>query len=1032
MGRMKKLILFIHGLGGDSRKTWGKFPVLIEKDNDLSKNYYVGYYSFPTSLFRLPFQKKYPKIQQLAEGLKTQIENKFNEYQEIALVCHSLGGLIGRKYILEEIKSGNELKISKLLLFATPNNGAQLASIANLIAYKHNQLKQLCKNSDFIEFLNEDWFKLNTPDCIHIKYVIAGLDKIVDTQSAKNFWGNSNTETIVEKTHKDVVKPEGKNDLSFLILKKFLLVPSPKEEEEIEIEKSLSVHLKSQIEKQKKIKKYIPEVFTEITDIKERIRYFVDPVLFWNKVIEDLERLDFRLFINFLNDYEVGKFEFLLPDEYKRQLKFEEIPIIAKKLKQFLLKKIDELKFFESRDAWGIDKVPKRKEYFYNHQKYYLYSSFYKWKLEIIVEYLDSFVSGSIIITAPAGHGKTNLLCDLGEKVLLKRSINCLFFTANELNDIDLDNIGNFFLKRVFKGLYDKSWRCFLETCRRIFKSSNKPLVIVIDALNEHRNIHSFSEKLLQFTEEILQYEFIKVLYTCRSEYFNERFSNFNNSPISSEILFIKNFDNRIEDEDREMLLEAYFSFYKINYNFIIEEVFRKLTDDPLLLRIFCEAYADVERKKATFIPELRDLYKESIFRKYLKKKEEEINKKRTAENYLNIQKGSIFKKILESIVQYMIDEKRFFDIPIDEMIFSGNELNELARIIDEDILLRKDLKVNEIDKSALYESIETINFTFDEFRDYLIADNLIFFVFKKNIDNFELMIDDIFGPQVSVSEGVRKFLFYISKRLKDDTLDRILEKRDWYDALFFKEIFSVDDDFIQLKDISKIEKKFLEGGESVGYIIKKFLYYRWNHNAYPNLNIRLLFDWIQNVYEDFFQRNISPLFIDKGYYGGREVKIHSEDLFEVLSNMLERIDFNEREELHNIFEFLIIMMGADLYIATYAHDLFRRYALKYIEHFSHVVYRHVVKIKILKIVSHLCLIIEELLNEGQQVPNRFFTELFDYLKKKPPHVIFTRADSYIIDLLMHVSNSNRNLFVPEELQFLRHLSEKLDNGGDE
>jgi hypothetical protein len=63
MGRMKKLILFIHGLGGDSRKTWGKFPVLIEKDNDLSKNYYIGYYSFPTSLFRLPFQKKYPKIQ---------------------------------------------------------------------------------------------------------------------------------------------------------------------------------------------------------------------------------------------------------------------------------------------------------------------------------------------------------------------------------------------------------------------------------------------------------------------------------------------------------------------------------------------------------------------------------------------------------------------------------------------------------------------------------------------------------------------------------------------------------------------------------------------------------------------------------------------------------------------------------------------------------------------------------------------------------------------------------------------------------
>lgn len=148
--KRKKVVLFIHGLGGDSKKTWGKFPELIEKDKELDEKFGIEYYSFPTSLFRFPFQKKSPTIQHLAEGLRTQIEHSLSDYQEIALVCHSLGGLIAKKYLIEEVKSQNNLRISKLFLFAVPNNGANLATIAGHIAFKHRQLKQVCKDSDFI------------------------------------------------------------------------------------------------------------------------------------------------------------------------------------------------------------------------------------------------------------------------------------------------------------------------------------------------------------------------------------------------------------------------------------------------------------------------------------------------------------------------------------------------------------------------------------------------------------------------------------------------------------------------------------------------------------------------------------------------------------------------------------------------------------------------------------------------------------------------------------------------------------------
>ena len=45
-----KLILFIHGLGGDGRNTWAAFPDLIREDAYL-KYYDTDFFNYPTSLF---------------------------------------------------------------------------------------------------------------------------------------------------------------------------------------------------------------------------------------------------------------------------------------------------------------------------------------------------------------------------------------------------------------------------------------------------------------------------------------------------------------------------------------------------------------------------------------------------------------------------------------------------------------------------------------------------------------------------------------------------------------------------------------------------------------------------------------------------------------------------------------------------------------------------------------------------------------------------------------------------------------------
>lgn len=49
-GTGKRLLLFVHGLGGEGKVTWGRFPEFLLGD-DREEGDEIGYYSFPTSLF---------------------------------------------------------------------------------------------------------------------------------------------------------------------------------------------------------------------------------------------------------------------------------------------------------------------------------------------------------------------------------------------------------------------------------------------------------------------------------------------------------------------------------------------------------------------------------------------------------------------------------------------------------------------------------------------------------------------------------------------------------------------------------------------------------------------------------------------------------------------------------------------------------------------------------------------------------------------------------------------------------------------
>ncbi len=218
---MKKAVIFVHGLGGSAKDSWGKFPELIENDSSLNIEY--GFFEYPTQIIRIPiFQKKYASIQDLAKALKTFITYKYDIFDELILVGHSLGGLVIRQYLLNENIAGHKTKVRKVLFYAVPQLGAMLANIGNLVSWKHRQLKQLCKESDFLDVLNDQWVDSKIDDILDIQCVIGSTDKIVSSESSKSICRQHTIEVLPDKGHKNIIKPNDSEDLNFIIFRNFV------------------------------------------------------------------------------------------------------------------------------------------------------------------------------------------------------------------------------------------------------------------------------------------------------------------------------------------------------------------------------------------------------------------------------------------------------------------------------------------------------------------------------------------------------------------------------------------------------------------------------------------------------------------------------------------------------------------------------------------------------------------------------------------------------------------------------------------
>src|SRR5688500_18895084 len=96
------VVVFVHGVTGDYRRTWASFPDFVCADErfDTTDIYLFGY---RTGLLRY-FD---PDLDAIGERLRTVLLTELPPYQSVTIVAHSMGGLITREAVASVLMNGS-------------------------------------------------------------------------------------------------------------------------------------------------------------------------------------------------------------------------------------------------------------------------------------------------------------------------------------------------------------------------------------------------------------------------------------------------------------------------------------------------------------------------------------------------------------------------------------------------------------------------------------------------------------------------------------------------------------------------------------------------------------------------------------------------------------------------------------------------------------------------------------------------------------------------------------------------------------
>lgn len=349
--------------------------------------------------------------------------------------------------------------------------------------------------------------------------------------------------------------------------------------------------------------------------------------------------------------------------------------------------------------------------------------------LRLFLDNLPRNIMGRMhVLTSQAGMGKTNLLCHLAKSNAKQQPTVFLTGRSGIAPDTTIKSLVESKLARYLCDTF--SPKDLFEHFVSVAKAKGTSFLVVIDALNEHRDFDVVTTAISHFMNEVAGLPVV-ILASCREVYWP--FFDTSLWPAMQWKLFDKRLD-LFSTTESERAITAYFDHYHIVAR-LAKQAKDKLSH-PLILRFFCEAYGDPSSTTPIQLHEIPDIRLKVLFDEYLKRKLDSIC--HTAPQRFRTPRA------VQEFVFRLADRMRTTrrrDVPRDDVPAVTSEQNLespdsiYVSILGEDILLEEepDMKTGEIQ----------VVFTYDEFMEYMIARSILRKVTSKEQIEVEAVVGE-------------------------------------------------------------------------------------------------------------------------------------------------------------------------------------------------------------------------------------------------------------------------------------------------
>lgn len=488
--------------------------------------------------------------------------------------------------------------------------------------------------------------------------------------------------------------------------------------------------------------KYLPDVYVELNGVMESLRYFAFSRRWKYRLIKQYNHL--------FSGYEGNRLKRIFGNS-----KMFNLSIFAsiEKIKEALAFAENSLNDLHSNRSDYSEK--------FGESIWLVTNSTYlhKYTIENLRKLCALIEQKNVVLVGSAGNGKTSLLCRMAE-IIIANKMPCILINARDIRG----NCADYVRKKIQPYSFLRGKEIILKFVSIALFLQRKNIYILIDAINENDH-EDFTDSIGEMLDIFSSYKRIRILLSCRSEYFDYRYSKY--FKPGSEAPYIYRIDSmEYDDRTSRKLIEAYMNHYKVRGPFAYP-LREKFMNSLLLTRIFFEVNSGRSQCALEFC-------NAEIYKQYFAK-------------IANENSQFDLQGMVNNIARLMFEQFTFDQIPMEALQLSSTDKYLFKKLMDNNLIISHTIRTG----TGITENKEEyVYFVFDELRDFCLARYLLM-TDMNNRDNsystFFAKSDLLYKQRLSPIEGVVKYAYHYFKEVsRYDLCSMLLNMFGEFDAQNF------------------------------------------------------------------------------------------------------------------------------------------------------------------------------------------------------------------------------------------------------